>query len=111
MGATTWLNNLYHVPEAGTASQDVLKGVDLNTPLSYADRFRIRHPGVQWEAHPPHIDGGGMERWEDPNFRSCFDSILKGDWEKHDPYDLTGRLNAKTSLYGRPNQVRLNAAA
>lgn len=49
--------------------------------------------------------GGAIERWEDDNFRSCFDDLLGGDWKKHDPYDLRGRLNAKTSLYGRPNQV------
>lgn len=46
-----WLNNLY-----GKKGQDI-EGVDLSTPLSYADRFRIRHPGGQWNAHPPHIDG------------------------------------------------------
>lgn len=105
LSTTVWLNNLYHVSDSGSTSPEILKDVDLNVPLAYADRFRIRHPGVQWDAHPPHIDGGGIERWEEPHFRSCFESILKGDWENHDPYDLTGRLNAKTSLYGRPNQV------
>lgn len=105
LSTTVWLNNLYHVSDSSTTSPEILKDVDLNVPLAYADRFRIRHPGVQWDAHPPHIDGGGIERWEEPHFRSCFESILKGDWERHDPYDLTGRLNAKTSLYGRPNQV------
>ncbi|KAL5490042.1 hypothetical protein ACEPAI_4875 [Sanghuangporus weigelae] len=101
----TWLNSLYHInaPEEGIT--DVLKGVELATPLSYADRFRIRHPGVQWDAHPPHIDSGGIERWEDTNFRSCYDDILRGDWRKHDPYDLVDRLQAKTSMYRRPNQA------
>lgn len=77
----TWLNNLYHIDVPEDSMTDVLKGVELSTPLSYADRFRIRHavsnvhaakplidpgirhPGVQWNAHPPHIDGGGIERW------------------------------------------------
>lgn len=45
--ASAWLNNLYH-EKAGT----VLDGVDLDTPLSYADRFRMRHPGVVWDVHP-----------------------------------------------------------
>ena len=49
LAVTTWLNNIFHI--------DATEGVDLNTPLSYADRFRIRHPGGQWNAHPPHIDG------------------------------------------------------
>ena len=48
--------------------------------------------------------GGGIERWEDEHFRSCFADILDGNWRKHDPYALEGRLNAKTSLYGRIGQ-------
>ena len=43
---------MYHVK-----SGEQVENVDLTTPLNYADRFRIRHPGVQWDAHPPHIDG------------------------------------------------------
>ncbi|KAJ6468308.1 hypothetical protein C8R45DRAFT_1018246 [Mycena sanguinolenta] len=99
LAASIWLNNLYHA----TSGQKV-QGVDLATPLSYADRFRIRHPGLQWDYHPPHIDGGGIERWEDENFRACFADILSGQWSKHDPYALESRLEARTSLYRRPNQ-------
>ncbi|KAI5124428.1 hypothetical protein M0805_008312 [Coniferiporia weirii] len=103
----TWLNGLYHTGALNGQSADLetLEGVELTTPLAYADRFRIRHPGVQWNAHPPHIDGGGIERWEEPTFRSCYKDILGGNWRNHDPYDLVGRLNAKLSLYGRPNQA------
>ena len=97
-------------------------GVDLSKPLSYADRFRIRHPGNQWNAHPPHVDGnyhiffqlvnsglnilvgGAIERWEDKTFRTCFADILSGNWKQHDPYDLEGRINARSSMYGRENQ-------
>ncbi|KAJ7579712.1 hypothetical protein C8J56DRAFT_281850 [Mycena floridula] len=99
--ASTWLNNLYH-ERPGTAT---VEGVDLNVPLSYADRFRMRHPGVAWEFHPPHIDGGSIERWEDRSFRTCFHDILSGDWRKHDAYDITGRINARASLYKRPGQA------
>ncbi|KAF8886070.1 DUF1479-domain-containing protein [Gymnopilus junonius] len=63
LAATAWLNNLYSAKSKDDAS--ALEGVDLNVPLSYADRFRIRKPGVAWELHPPHVDGGGIERWED----------------------------------------------
>ena len=49
--------------------------------------------------------GGSIERWEDQIFRSCFDDILKGSWKQHDPYDLDGRINARSSLYGRSSQV------
>ncbi|KAJ3730940.1 hypothetical protein DFJ43DRAFT_1189621 [Lentinula guzmanii] len=85
LAASAWLNNLYRDPENNS-----LDGVDLSTPLTYADRFRIRHPGVQWD---------------DSAFRTCFDDILSGQWRKHDPYALSGRLNARSSLYRRPNQA------
>ncbi|PPQ86996.1 hypothetical protein CVT26_005465, partial [Gymnopilus dilepis] len=121
--ATVFLNNLYEYPKSQANGDDKdggegapntdhdkgakheLEGVDLNTPLTYADRFRIRKPGLGWEYHPPHVDGGGIERWEDPNFRQCFASILHGNWRAHNPFSLAPRLNARTSLYGRPNQA------
>ncbi|KZT07579.1 DUF1479-domain-containing protein [Laetiporus sulphureus 93-53] len=99
LAVTSWLNNMYHV-----RSDAKIENVDLSTSLTYADRFRIRHPGVQWDAHPPHVDGGGIERWEDPTFRNCFAELLSGDWRSHDPYDLENRINARTSMYGRVGQ-------
>ncbi|KAK7032751.1 DUF1479-domain-containing protein [Favolaschia claudopus] len=91
-------------PNMLAASTWLINCVDLGTPLSYADRFRIRHPGGTGGNHPPHIDGGSIERWEDENFRACFADILSGAWLKHDPYALEPRLEARTSLYRRPNQ-------
>ncbi|KIP06972.1 hypothetical protein PHLGIDRAFT_90163 [Phlebiopsis gigantea 11061_1 CR5-6] len=102
LAASAWLNQLYHVK-----STRALSDVDLAAPLSYADRFRMRHPGNQWDKHPPHIDGGGIERWEDEAFRSCFADIFSGNWRQHDPYDLEGRINARSSLYGRENQATI----
>ncbi|EMD31280.1 hypothetical protein CERSUDRAFT_89135 [Gelatoporia subvermispora B] len=99
LAAQTWLNNLYHVRSGAK-----IENVDLSTPLTYADRFRIRHPGVQWDVHPPHIDSGSIERWEDLAFRECFGDILRGNWREHDPYDLENRMNARTSLYSRRGQ-------
>ncbi|KAH9945206.1 uncharacterized protein BXZ73DRAFT_86740 [Epithele typhae] len=100
LSVATWLNTMYH-----PKTEQKLDDVDLNTPLMYADRFRIRHPGVQWDAHPPHVDGGGIERWEDKFFRGCFEDILTGNWRAHDPYDLENRIHARSSLYKRPNQA------
>jgi len=34
--------------------------------MSYYDRLRIRKPGDSKFALGPHIDGGSLERWEDP---------------------------------------------
>ncbi|KAF8960034.1 hypothetical protein BDZ97DRAFT_1906016 [Flammula alnicola] len=102
LAATVWLNNLYRTSSATKNLK--LEGVDLNVPLTYADRFRIRKPGVQWALHPPHVDGGTIERWEDSRFRRCFENIFTGNWRMHDPFELEGRLDARSSLYGRPNQ-------
>ncbi|KAG6914834.1 hypothetical protein DXG01_015055 [Tephrocybe rancida] len=102
LAASTWLNNLYHTG----ANNSPIQGVDLSTPLTYADRFRIRLPGISWDLHPPHVDGGTIERWEDPAFRQCFASILSGDWRSHDPYELQGRVAASNSRYDRPEQVK-----
>jgi hypothetical protein len=52
LAASSWLNNLYRV-KSGVK----LDGVDLSVSLSYADRFRIRHPGGHWDGFPPHVDG------------------------------------------------------
>lgn len=49
--------------------------------------------------------GGAIERWEDESFRKCYADILSGNWPAHDPYELEGRLDARSSLYGRPGQV------
>ncbi|KIM63346.1 hypothetical protein SCLCIDRAFT_1214235, partial [Scleroderma citrinum Foug A] len=96
----SWLNNLYHFKSDKRAED-----IDLSCPLVYADRFRIRRPGVKWNHFPPHIDSGSIERWEDVNFRRCFADILTGNWRQHDPYELTHRLDARSSLYGRPDQA------
>ncbi|KAF8181305.1 hypothetical protein BJ912DRAFT_1125852 [Pholiota molesta] len=102
LAASTWLNKLYHTKS--DTKNAILDGVDMNVPLTYADRFRIRKPGVGWNFHPPHVDGGTIERWEDPYFRRCFEDMFTGNWKQHDPFELAGRLDARSSLYGRPNQ-------
>ena len=100
--ASVWLNNLYKFKDGKP-----MDGVDLNVPLTYADRFRIRHPGGHWDNHPPHVDGGSVERWEEDTFRACFEDIFSGNWRKHDPYDITNRVNAKADVYGRADQASI----
>lgn len=53
------------------------------------------------------MDGGAIERWRDPVFRQAFEQVLKGDWRKHDPYHLKGRVGARTSTEGQPNQASI----
>ncbi|KAG6337106.1 hypothetical protein ID866_1980 [Astraeus odoratus] len=96
-----WLNNNLYRCKSGKT----IEGVDLSVPLTYADRFRIRHPGRQWDIHPPHIDGPTIERWEDGNLRRYYGDVLSGNWRQHDPYELEHRVDAQGSLYGRREQV------
>jgi hypothetical protein len=82
--------------------------VSLSNPLTYCDRLRIRLPGDSKFALGPHIDGGGVERWEDETFRGVWSSILEMskdnsiDWRNHDSWSLgplAQRLGAKTDMY------------
>jgi uncharacterized protein DUF1479 len=73
--------------------------LSLGTPISYFDRFRIRQPGDRSFALVPHIDGGSLERWEDPGFRACFRAIFSRGWRGHDPFDVAPRLHAHQDLY------------
>ena len=104
VAAQKWLNRFWY-PSPAEGDQGFMKGVDLDQPLSYADRFRIRNADKndKWMFLGPHIDskypcitgapfskgrtpdahtpGGSMERWEDITMRKCFESILQGDWK------------------------------
>ncbi|CAE6467323.1 unnamed protein product [Rhizoctonia solani] len=78
--------------------------VSLSTPLSYADRLRIRLPGDTTFALGPHMDGGSLERWEDVEYRKCYTEILAGNWRYHDPFKIGPLLNANSDLYPGPSQ-------
>lgn len=58
LAASSWLNKLYHAKSSAK-----LDGVDMSVSLSYADRFRIRHPGGNWDKFPPHVDGQSKILW------------------------------------------------
>ncbi|KAK2467413.1 hypothetical protein APHAL10511_000648 [Amanita phalloides] len=83
--------------------------VDLSNPISYFDRLRIRQPGDNKFALGPHVDGGSVEHWEDPEYRSCFKKILQGgsDWRSHDPFDASPRINARHDLYNVSNKCSI----
>lgn len=69
------------------------------TPLVYADRLRIRRPGDNKFALGPHIDGGSVERWEDPAYRACYAPVFECRWRDLNPYDMGKRELAKMSLH------------
>ncbi|OTB03267.1 hypothetical protein M426DRAFT_60889 [Hypoxylon sp. CI-4A] len=73
--------------------------VVLSEPTTYCDRLRIRTPGDTSFNLGPHIDGGSLERWEDPEYRKCYTKILEGRWEDHDAFLIGPRLKATMDMY------------
>ena len=73
--------------------------ISLNENIMYVDRLRIRPPGDAQFALGPHVDGGGIERWEDPEYRLCYKNVFEGRWEENDYFDATHRVRAQMSLY------------
>lgn len=76
--------------------------ISMSTPISYFDRLRIRMPGDAQFALGPHVDGGSLERWEEPTFRNFYSSILNGNWREHNPFDVDKRTEVIADLYQTP---------
>ncbi|KAJ5677253.1 uncharacterized protein N7477_002886 [Penicillium maclennaniae] len=51
---------------------------------------------------PPHVDGGGIGRWEDRSYNHVYRKIFQGKWQEYDPWDLTGRLDANMNIHEGP---------
>ncbi|MHA1565770.1 MAG: YbiU family protein [Alphaproteobacteria bacterium] len=60
---------------------------DPNQDCVYADRIRRREPGDGSLGLSPHIDGGSVERWIEPNFRRVYAPVFDGNWRDMDPFD------------------------
>ncbi|KAK0382659.1 hypothetical protein NLU13_9965 [Sarocladium strictum] len=75
--------------------------ISLENPLSYADRLRIRQPGDASFALGPHIDGGGVERWEKEGYglAKTYDDIFAGNVREYDPWDASKRVDVQMNLY------------
>ncbi|KAJ4155492.1 hypothetical protein LMH87_000732 [Akanthomyces muscarius] len=88
------MSSLWHT--SNPASQ-----ISITEPLSYADRLRIRQPGDATFALGPHIDGGSVERWERDGYGrgGVYDAVFDGAWERYDPWDASGRVEAVNNLY------------
>ncbi|SJX61813.1 uncharacterized protein SRS1_12797 [Sporisorium reilianum f. sp. reilianum] len=100
---------LFHRPSSSREDVGVERACSLDHPLTYVDRLRIRQPGDAKFALGPHIDGGGVERWECDQFRALWSSILREgeQWEAHDPWSLGAggeRMTAQTDMYAGPGQ-------
>lgn len=92
LDAQRFLQRLWH-------SSDPKSRISTSNPLTYSDRLRIRNPGDSKFTLGPHIDGGSLERWEDPEYSNVYAKILEGNWEQYDPWDVRHRLAAKMDMY------------
>ncbi|CAO3589286.1 unnamed protein product [Absidia cylindrospora] len=81
--------------------------VDLTKPLTYCDRLRIREPGDSNFALAEHVDGGSLERWEDPEYRQVYDKILNGRWEDYNPFDAAHRWVALSDITPGGGTIRV----
>ncbi|KAI9363810.1 hypothetical protein BD770DRAFT_380512 [Pilaira anomala] len=91
---TLALNKVWHADESAV--------IDLTKNLGYCDRLRIRKPQNESFALQEHIDSGSLERWLDPEYRKCYTKIFEGNWENHDPFDATHRVEARMDYYNAP---------
>ena len=57
----------------------------------YADRIRRRPPGSASLGLSPHVDGGSVERWLEPNFRNVYRHVFSGDWRRYNAFDAAWR--------------------
>ncbi|QKX63491.1 uncharacterized protein TRUGW13939_10662 [Talaromyces rugulosus] len=87
-----FLQQLWHSSDPDTR-------LSVTNPLTYADRLRIRQPGDSKFTLGPHVDGGSLERWEDPEYASVYTKIFQGKWEEYDAFDAKHRVKAKMDMY------------
>lgn len=92
LATQTALNRLWHCEN---------HEVDVDRPLTYCDRLRIRKAGDSSFTLGPHVDGGSTERWEDAEYRKVYREIFQGRWENYDAFDATHRASASYDLYGK----------
>ena len=62
---------------------------------AYADRIRRRPPGSNSLGLSPHVDGGSVERWLEPNFRNVYRHVFAGDWRNYSAFDAAWRPEAQ----------------
>ena len=76
-----WLNGLWRSQGPDGAH------FDPNLDCVYGDRIRRREPGDGSLGLSPHVDGGSIERWIEPNFRRIYAPVFAGNWRDLDPFD------------------------
>jgi hypothetical protein len=87
--ARIFLNQLWKSESEGRKHFDAGQ-----TPV-YADRIRRRPPGASSLGLSPHVDGGSIERWLEPNFQKVYRHVYSGEWRKYDPWDAAYRVEVQ----------------
>ena len=81
----TFLNRLW------VAESEGRRHFDPDQVPVYADRIRRRPPGSASLGLSPHVDGGSVERWLEPNFRNAYRHVFSGDWRRYNAFDAAWR--------------------
>jgi len=77
------------------AESNGVRHFDPNEAPVYADRLRRRPPGSASLGLSPHVDGGSVERWLEPNFRKVYRHVFAGNWQKYSAYDPAHRTEVQ----------------
>jgi hypothetical protein len=85
----TFLNRLWLSESEGR------RHFDPDQVPSYADRIRRRPPGSSSLGLSPHVDGGSVERWLEPNFRNVYRHVFSGNWREYNAFDAAWRPDAQ----------------
>lgn len=81
----TFLNRLWLAESEGR------RHFDPDQVPVYADRIRRRPPGSSSLGLSPHVDGGSIERWLEPNFRNVYRHVFSGNWREYNAFDAAWR--------------------
>jgi hypothetical protein len=84
-----FLNRLWQTESNG------IRHVDPDQAPVYADRMRRRPPQSASLGLSPHVDGGSVERWLEPNFRKVYRHVFSGNWQKYNAYDSAYRTDVQ----------------
>jgi Protein of unknown function (DUF1479) len=85
----TFLNRLW------VAESEGRRHFDPDQVPVYADRIRRRPPGSSSLGLSPHVDGGSVERWLEPNFRNVYRQVFSGNWREYNAFDGAWRTDVQ----------------
>ncbi len=67
--------------------------------LPDADVVKLKRDVQNYIKQSPHVDRGGIERWEGPKYRSCYRSIFQDRCKENDFFNGTYHVCTQMSPY------------